>query len=97
MWRRPVGAGQPSNAWRKLSRPGCTSLAFSRQPHTIARLLLLLQQAGVDTTGLLQLRAFTTFAVQYRYDDEPEELSLDRTDWCNRAEELIRRVQELIG
>ena len=82
---------------KALKAWGCTSLAFSRQPHTIARLLLLLQQAGVDTTGLLQLRAFTTFAVQYRYDDEPEELSLDRTDWCNRAEELIRRVQELIG
>ena len=27
-------------------------------------------------------RAFTSFAVQYRYDDEPEELSLDRTAWC---------------
>jgi HEPN domain-containing protein len=65
--------------------------------HDIARLLLLLQQAGVDTTDLLPLRAFTTFAVQYRYDDEPEELSLDRREWCNRAETLITQVQELIG
>ena len=65
--------------------------------HDIARLLLLWQQAGVDITALLPLRAFTTFAVQYRYDDEPEELNLDRRDWCNRAEALITQVNELIG
>ena len=65
--------------------------------HDIARLLLLLQQAGVDITALLPLRAFTTFAVQYRYDDEPAELNLDRLDWCNRAESLITKVQELMG
>ena len=65
--------------------------------HDIARLLLLWQQAGVDITALLPLRAFTTFAVQYRYDDEPEELNLDRRDWCNRAEVLITQVNELIG
>lgn len=64
--------------------------------HDIARLLLLLEQAGVDTSELLPLRAFTTFAVQFRYDDEPEELSLDRTAWCNRAEALIGQVQALI-
>ena len=33
-------------------------------------------------TDLLSLRAFSTFAVQCRYDDEPEELSLDRAAWC---------------
>ena len=65
--------------------------------HDIARLLLLWQQAGVDITALLPLRAFTTFAVQYRYDDEPEELNLDRRDWCNRAEVLITQVNELMG
>jgi hypothetical protein len=27
--------------------------------------------------------------VQYRYDDEPEDLSLDHIGWCNRAEALI--------
>ena len=64
--------------------------------HDIARLLLLLELAGIDTTDLLPLRAFTTFAVQCRYDDEPEELSLDRPQWCNRAEALIDQVQKLI-
>ncbi len=62
--------------------------------HDLARLLLLLKEAGVDITELLPLRAFTTFAVQYRYDDEPEELNLNRSDWCNRAENLIAQVQE---
>ena len=38
-------------------------------------------------------RAFTTFAVQYCYDDEPEELSLDRTAWCDRAEALIEQME----
>jgi hypothetical protein len=56
-----------------------------------------LQQSGVDITDLLPLRAFTTFAVQYRYDDQPEELGLDRSAWCNRAEALIDQVQQLNG
>jgi hypothetical protein len=65
--------------------------------HDLARLLLLLEQSGVDTTDLLPLRAFSTFAVQCRYDDEPEELSLDRIAWCNTAESLIDQVQKLVA
>ena len=64
--------------------------------HDLARLLLLLEQSGVDITDLLSLRAFSTFAVQCRYDDEPEELSLDRAAWCNRAEALIDQAQALL-
>ena len=60
--------------------------------HDIARLLLLLQKAGVDITELKPLRAFSTFAVQCRYDDDPDELGLDRAAWCNRAEALIEHV-----
>jgi HEPN domain-containing protein len=67
------------------------------QTHDLARLLLLLQDSGVDITELLALRAFTTFAVQCRYDDEPENLGLDRAAWCNRAEALIEHVQNWIG
>ncbi len=65
--------------------------------HDIARLLVLLEQAGVDVDELFPLRAFTTFAVQGRYDDEPEELGLDRTAWCQRTEVLIDHVQSLLG
>jgi HEPN domain-containing protein len=67
------------------------------QTHDLARLLLLLQDSGVDITDLLPLRAFTTFAVQCRYEDEPEHLGLDRTAWCNRAEDLIDHAQSRIG
>jgi HEPN domain-containing protein len=65
--------------------------------HDIARLLVLLERDGVDVRELLALRAFTTFAVQGRYDDEPEELGLDRIAWCQRAEALIEHVQNLLG
>ncbi len=70
-----------------------------KQPHShdIARLLVLVEQAGVDVSELLPLRAFTIFAVQGRYDDEPEELGLDRVAWCQRAEALIEHVQNLLG
>jgi len=64
--------------------------------HDIARLLLLLQKAGVDITEMKPLRAFSTFAVQCRYDDDPDELGLDRAAWCNRAEALIERVETQI-
>ena len=50
-----------------------------------------------DISDLSPLRAFTTFAVQYRYDDQPEELSLDRSAWCKRAKALIDQVQEQNG
>jgi HEPN domain-containing protein len=69
----------------------------SPHSHDIARLLVLLEQAGVDVSELLPLRGFTTFAVQGRYDDEPEELGLDRVAWCQRAEALIVHVQNLLG
>jgi HEPN domain-containing protein len=65
--------------------------------HDISRLLVLLEQTGVDISGLLPLRAFTTFAVQGRYGDEPEELGLDRGAWCQRAETLIEYVQNRLG
>jgi hypothetical protein len=58
---------------------------------------VLLEQGGVDVSELLPLRAFTTFAVQGRYDDEPEELGLDRLAWCQQAEALIEQVQNLLG
>jgi HEPN domain-containing protein len=65
--------------------------------HDLARLLVLLEQAEVDVTPLLPLRAFTTFAVQGRYDDEPDDLGLNRVAWCERAEALIEQVQSLLG
>jgi len=36
--------------------------------------------------------AFTVFAVQFRYDAEPEPMELDRRDWQQRAVELIHQL-----
>lgn len=44
----------------------CTLDVKPPPTHDIARLLLLLEQSGVDISALLPLRAFTSFAVQYR-------------------------------
>ena len=63
--------------------------------HDIARLLLLLESAGVEVSQLLPWRAFTVYAVQFRYDDEPDVLGLDRGLWCDQAETLINRIEQL--
>jgi HEPN domain-containing protein len=63
--------------------------------HDIARLLLLLGSAGVDVSELLPWRAFTAYAVQFRYDDEPDVLGLDRDLWCEQAQTLINRIEQL--
>jgi hypothetical protein len=60
-------------------------------------LLLLLQEAGIEIKPLLPHWAFTSFAVQDRYHDEPEELCLDRSAWCDKAEALIEQVEGLLG
>lgn len=67
------------------------------QTHDLARLLMLLEEASVDISTLLPLRAFTAFAVQFRYDDEPELLGLERSVWTDRAQALIEHVQSLIS
>jgi hypothetical protein len=63
--------------------------------HDIARLLLLLESAGVEVSELMPWRAFAVYAVQFRYDDEPDVLGLDRGLWCDQAETLINRIEQL--
>ena len=92
-WRRPVGGWAAQQCLEKTLKAWLHILAIKPLAHDLARLLLLLEQAGVDVSDLMLLRAFTTFAVQFRYDEEPEELGLNRFDWCNRADALIELVQ----
>ena len=102
-WRKPAGAGQLSSVWRRPSKPGCTTSAARHlrftppSTHDISRLLLLLQEAGIEIKPLLPHWAFTSFAGQDRYHDEPEELCLDRSAWCDKAEALIEQVEGLLG
>jgi HEPN domain-containing protein len=97
-WRRRAGDGPLQQTFEKTLKAWLQHIGI-KPPHShdIARLLVLLDQDGVDVRELLALRAFTTFAVQGRYDDEPEELGLDRIAWCQRAEALIEHVQNLLG
>lgn len=64
--------------------------------HDIAELLQILGEQGVDPSPYLQFSQFTLFAVQLRYDDEPEPLDLDRQHWLVVVQELLDEVDLLI-
>lgn len=79
----------------KLLKTWSITLALpAPHSHDIARLLLQLESAGVDVSELLPWRAFTAYAVQFRYDDEPDVLGLDRALWCEQAQNLIEQVEQ---
>jgi hypothetical protein len=40
----------------------------------------------------LPLEAFTAFAVQFRYDAEPEPMEMDRDYWWQQAQTLLDHV-----
>jgi HEPN domain-containing protein len=65
--------------------------------HDIADLLQILSDHGVETAPYLSFSQFTLFAVQLRYDDEPEPLDLDRQHWLTVVlallDEVDRRVE----
>lgn len=61
--------------------------------HDIADLLQILNEQGVEPTPYLQFSKFTLFAVQFRYDDEPEPLDLDRQHWLTVVQALLDEVE----
>jgi len=64
--------------------------------HDIAELLQILSDQGVDISPYLKFSQFTLFAVQFRYDDEPEPLNLHRQDWLSMVQQLLDEVELLI-
>jgi hypothetical protein len=42
------------------------------------------------------LTRFTDFAVQIRYDDQPELQNLDRASWNDRADALVTAIEALL-
>ena len=64
--------------------------------HDIAKLLQILSEQSVDPSPHLQFSQFTLFAVQLRYDDEPEPLDLDRQHWLAEVQALLDEVDQLI-
>ena len=64
--------------------------------HDLVALLKLLEQAGSDIAPYRDLARFTDFAVQIRYDDQPDLQNLDRSDWNGRAEALVSVIEAML-
>jgi HEPN domain-containing protein len=61
--------------------------------HDIADLLQILAEQGVNLTPYLQFSQFTIFAVQLRYDDDPDPQGLDRQEWLEIVQALLDEVE----
>jgi hypothetical protein len=64
--------------------------------HDIADLLQILREQGVEISPYLVLSQFTLFAVQLRYDDEPEPMDLNRQEWLLVVQALLDEVEQQI-
>ena len=65
--------------------------------HNLTALLERISQSGKDVEDLRCLEAFTVFAVQFRYDADPEPMGLDRSHWLRRAEHRVAHVAAILG
>ena len=65
--------------------------------HDIAELLQVLSEQGVEISPYLRFSQFTLFAVQLRYDDEPEPLDLNRQEWLSVVQALLDEVEQRIN
>ena len=54
------------------------------------------EQAGCDITPYRDLARFTDFAVQIRYDDQPDLQNLDRSSWNGRVEALVSVIEAML-
>lgn len=61
--------------------------------HDLVALFKLLERAGVDISAYRDLARFTDFAVQIRYDEQPDLQGLDRLVWNRKAETLVLAVE----
>jgi HEPN domain-containing protein len=64
--------------------------------HDLVALLKLLEQGGIDIATYRDLTRFTDFAVQIRYDDQPDLQNLQRSSWNDRAEALVISIEALL-
>lgn len=64
--------------------------------HDLVALLKLLEEAGIEIARYRDLARFTDFAVQVRYDDQPDLQNLDRSDWNGRAEALVTVLEAML-
>jgi HEPN domain-containing protein len=60
--------------------------------HNLTALFERIRDRGGRVERFLPMEAFTVFAVQFRYDAEPEPMNLDRPFWQQQAEALVEHV-----
>ena len=60
--------------------------------HNLTALFERIRDRGGCVEPFLPMEAFTVFAVQFRYDAEPEPMNLDRPFWQHQAEALVEHV-----
>lgn len=65
--------------------------------HDLRRLLIVLQDMGLDVELYKELIPLNSFAVQFRYEAiEEEDVPLDRADTLRKVEALYEHVQSLL-
>ena len=64
--------------------------------HDLNRLLRLLEQQVVDTGRFRSLARLTLFAVQVRYDADPQPLGLDRAAFQDQVRQLIEHIEGIM-
>ncbi|MBM4018585.1 MAG: HEPN domain-containing protein [Planctomycetes bacterium] len=66
--------------------------------HNLSILLGLIDEHGADVSKFWGLARYTSFAVQFRYEQsEPSGTSLNRADAVREAAEILDHVERLIG
>jgi HEPN domain-containing protein len=61
--------------------------------HDLNRLLRLLERHQVKTEGFRALGQLTIYAVQFRYDTDPQPLGLDRMAFQQQVSQLLKDVE----
>jgi HEPN domain-containing protein len=65
--------------------------------HDLRRLFRLVECSGGDPSPWVNLRRLTVYAVQIRYEADPETLNLDRRQQNLLVKELLDHVAGLVG
>ncbi|MCP9888139.1 HEPN domain-containing protein [Cyanobium sp. ATX 6A2] len=71
----------------------------SEQPpfsHNLRLLFQMLRDQGAAIDPYIGLSRFTLFAVLRRYDEEPEQVNLDRATWNQICADLLEHVASLL-
>jgi HEPN domain-containing protein len=66
--------------------------------HNLATLLGVIDNHGTDVAKFWGLAKYTSFAVQFRYEQsQPSGANLHRADVIRNVEEIVEHVERLIG